>query len=84
MSTTDTDKYQKYLARQRQAAKKYYDSKMKPSDTMTESQKLMLEDKLKARRDHYKNKYAENKEYYKQKVAEYRLRKKAELTTATE
>jgi len=79
MSTTDDiDKYQQYLARQRLAAKKYYDNNMKPNETMTDAQKQILDAKLKARREHYKNKYAENKEYYKQKVAEYRLRKATE------
>ena len=79
MSTTDIEKYQKYLARQRKAAKKYYDSKLKPTENMTESEKEILAERLKVRREHYKNKYAENKEYYKQKAAEYRLRKKNEL-----
>lgn len=51
---------------------------MKPTDTMNDSQKQILEDKLNKRREHYKNKYAENPEYYKQKAAEYRMRKKQE------
>lgn len=68
----------KYKTMYGKASKKYYESKYKITDDMTEEQKAVVMENRKNRNNKYKSKYESNKEYYQQKNREYRLRKKKE------
>jgi hypothetical protein len=75
--SNDAEKYQLYLAKQRERAKRYYETKLKPNDSMTESQKQKLADRKRIIAEKNKIKYAENREYYIEKSAENRRIRKA-------
>ena len=75
--STDAEKYQLYLAKQRERAKRYYETKLKPNDLMTDSQKAELAEKKRIIAEKNKVKYAENREYYIQKSTENRMFRKA-------
>jgi hypothetical protein len=72
---TDAEKYQAYLANQRKYAKKHYDTKMKPNDSMTESQKAEIAEKKRIVSEKNKAKYAANRDYYIQKSLENRRKR---------
>jgi hypothetical protein len=77
MSLTDAEKYQAYLANQRKYAKKHYETKVKPNDSMSESQKADLAEKRRIKAEKNKIKYAANREYYIAKTLENRMMRRA-------
>ena len=76
-------KAKKLRQQQRDASRKYYNTKYKVTDTMSDEEKASINENITRRKAIYKAKYEANKEQYKQRAKEYRSYLKTISTDTT-
>lgn len=78
MSTPET-KLEKIMRQQAEASARYYAKKLSKQAIQSGNLSDAEMEKIKERRNYYKQRYQENKDLYKQRVKDYRAAKRAQV-----